>query len=320
MSQATKLIDLWVTLPQDATREMIDAAQRVEEAGYDAMLKAMIAAAPRPPFAALAAQGRADRLAVAALQREVNTLKAGLLGAYNAEGLAKVIAALRADTAGGTNATVTDLDMAADALEYLVTLADGRYTADTEPPALVEPPAPATFIELAEQFLASGRAYWEVAVRERQPGAVQWIMDKGGACAVFTRGEYAEQLREFLEALPLAEQTPSVQAQARALRNQARAVEVFKQEFHFDRGLGYDDALANAMAAVFKEVPVDSLPSICDGLEQEAFEAYAKGQGMNMTLHPLHYLFLAAPTSCARDAWKAGLSYCLERITQGAES
>ncbi|MDU4150340.1 MAG: DUF551 domain-containing protein [Enterobacteriaceae bacterium] len=36
----------YVLVPIDATRAMIDAAERVEEDGYDAMLKAMIAAAP----------------------------------------------------------------------------------------------------------------------------------------------------------------------------------------------------------------------------------------------------------------------------------
>lgn len=38
----------WVMVPVDATRSMIDAAARVEEDGYDAMHKAMIAAAPHP--------------------------------------------------------------------------------------------------------------------------------------------------------------------------------------------------------------------------------------------------------------------------------
>lgn len=39
--------DGWVMVPVDATRAMIDAARRVEEDGYDAMHKAMIAAAPQ---------------------------------------------------------------------------------------------------------------------------------------------------------------------------------------------------------------------------------------------------------------------------------
>lgn len=41
-----KLPDGWKLVPIDATRAMIDAAQRVEEEGYDAMHKAMLAAAP----------------------------------------------------------------------------------------------------------------------------------------------------------------------------------------------------------------------------------------------------------------------------------
>ncbi|MBN3976456.1 hypothetical protein [Serratia marcescens] len=38
--------DGWKLVPIDATRAMIDAAQMVEEDGYDAMHKAMLAAAP----------------------------------------------------------------------------------------------------------------------------------------------------------------------------------------------------------------------------------------------------------------------------------
>lgn len=39
--------DGWVMVPVNATRAMIDAAARVEEDGYDAMHKAMLAAAPK---------------------------------------------------------------------------------------------------------------------------------------------------------------------------------------------------------------------------------------------------------------------------------
>lgn len=46
VSSSYKLPDGWRLVPIDATRAMIDAAQRVEEDGYDAMHKAMLAAAP----------------------------------------------------------------------------------------------------------------------------------------------------------------------------------------------------------------------------------------------------------------------------------
>lgn len=39
--------DGWALVPVNATRAMIDAAARVEEDGYDAMHKAMLAAAPK---------------------------------------------------------------------------------------------------------------------------------------------------------------------------------------------------------------------------------------------------------------------------------
>lgn len=41
--------DGWKLVPVDATRAMIDAARRVEEDGYDAMHKAMLASAPAAP-------------------------------------------------------------------------------------------------------------------------------------------------------------------------------------------------------------------------------------------------------------------------------
>lgn len=43
------ITDGWKMVPIDATRAMIDAARRVEEDGYDAMHKAMLAAAPQSP-------------------------------------------------------------------------------------------------------------------------------------------------------------------------------------------------------------------------------------------------------------------------------
>ncbi len=47
VTTAYKLPEGWVAVPVNATRAMIDAAARVEEDGYDAMHKAMIAAAPQ---------------------------------------------------------------------------------------------------------------------------------------------------------------------------------------------------------------------------------------------------------------------------------
>lgn len=46
VTTTNKLPEGWVAVTVDATRAMIDAARRVEEDGYDAMHKAMIAAAP----------------------------------------------------------------------------------------------------------------------------------------------------------------------------------------------------------------------------------------------------------------------------------
>ncbi|HCD7251493.1 TPA: eaa protein [Citrobacter farmeri] len=46
-SNSPVIPDGWVMVPVNATRAMIDAARTVEEDGYDAMHKAMIAAAPQ---------------------------------------------------------------------------------------------------------------------------------------------------------------------------------------------------------------------------------------------------------------------------------
>ena len=60
------------------------------------------------------------------------------------------------------------------------------------------------------------------------------------------------------------------------------------------------------------------LPSVCDGKEQEAFEAFAISERHNMQTHPLHYLFLNGETNAARQAWKAAINYCQAAIKEQA--
>lgn len=55
------------------------------------------------------------------------------------------------------------------------------------------------------------------------------------------------------------------------------------------------------------------IPSSNDGLEQEAFETFAKADKMNMQTHPLHWLFLDPKTYAARQGWKAALEYVTEQ-------
>lgn len=57
-------------------------------------------------------------------------------------------------------------------------------------------------------------------------------------------------------------------------------------------------------------------PATCDGLEQEAWESWARVQRFDMTEHPMHYLFLHERTDAARQGWKAGLVYAVEQIKQ----
>lgn len=94
--------------------------------------------------AQLADHNTADRLAVAALQRQINDLKGGLLGKYGAQTLQEVIDSLREDANGGTAASALMLDKAADMLEYL--------SASAEPSAPV-----AVVLAEARQWLGDGK-------------------------------------------------------------------------------------------------------------------------------------------------------------------
>lgn len=59
------------------------------------------------------------------------------------------------------------------------------------------------WLTLAHEMEALGNRYWKAAVRERGPGAVQWLRNEETGCMfVFTRGEYADRLQEFCASLP----------------------------------------------------------------------------------------------------------------------
>ena len=62
------------------------------------------------------------------------------------------------------------------------------------------------------------------------------------------------------------------------------------------------------------ETVTDDLPRVCDGKEQDAFEAWAASERYVMDTHPLHWLFLNERTWAARDGWKAGLTYAAKKI------
>ena len=95
------------------------------------------------------------------------------------------------------------------------------------------------------------------------------------------------------------------------------------------------DALETAQAenaqwrVDFKEMVIErnaalarlaELPDTCDGKEQEAFEAYAVGEKLNMQCHPLHYLFLNGETYAARQGWKAAILYCRKQVDAAGAS
>ena len=58
--------------------------------------------------------------------------------------------------------------------------------------------------------------------------------------------------------------------------------------------------------------------AVCDGKEQEAFEAWAKKEGYDMSQHPLHWLFLNHKTHSARKGWKAAIEYASAQTKQQA--
>jgi hypothetical protein len=60
-----------------------------------------------------------------------------------------------------------------------------------------------------------------------------------------------------------------------------------------------------------------AIPSVCDGKEQDEFEAWAKNAKFDMEQHPLHWLFLNERTAAARRGWKAALRY-VQHVTRQA--
>lgn len=61
------------------------------------------------------------------------------------------------------------------------------------------------------------------------------------------------------------------------------------------------------------------VPTVCDGKEQEAFEEYARSKGLDLSQHPLYYLFLDGKTNQARSAWRECLVYVRATILRNIE-
>lgn len=57
-----------------------------------------------------------------------------------------------------------------------------------------------------------------------------------------------------------------------------------------------------------------SVPDVCDGKEQDAFEGWARKEGLDTSCHPMHWLFLDSKTNSARQGWKAALRYVRAQI------
>ena len=51
------------------------------------------------------------------------------------------------------------------------------------------------------------------------------------------------------------------------------------------------------------------LPHSNDGIEQEEFEAYAKKKGLDMSVHPMFYIFLDEKTNFAREVWREAMQH-----------
>lgn len=74
-----------------------------------------------------------------------------------------------------------------------------------------------------------------------------------------------------------------------------------------------------ALRSSVKTVGLD-VADTCDGVEQEAFEAWAKAAGYDMHEHPMHYLFMNPKTDAARTGWKAGITHARQRILSALEA
>ncbi|HEQ0018793.1 TPA: hypothetical protein VDW60_006519 [Pseudomonas aeruginosa] len=57
-----------------------------------------------------------------------------------------------------------------------------------------------------------------------------------------------------------------------------------------------------------------SVPDVCDEKEQDAFEQWARKEGLDTSCHPMHWLFLDAKTNSARQGWKAALRYVRSQL------
>lgn len=55
--------------------------------------------------------------------------------------------------------------------------------------------------KVGDRFLEAGYAYWEAAHKAGISGAVIWLEGEDGRCAIFTRGEYKQQLVGNIERL-----------------------------------------------------------------------------------------------------------------------
>lgn len=62
---------------------------------------------------------------------------------------------------------------------------------------------------------------------------------------------------------------------------------------------------------------IAAVPTVCDGKEQAAFEAYAQSKGLDLSQHPLHYLLLDEKTNQARSAWRECLNYVAAQLRAG---
>ncbi|HGS7906840.1 TPA: hypothetical protein ACMFP1_002959, partial [Pseudomonas aeruginosa] len=93
-----------------------------------------------------------------------------------------------------------------------------------------------------------------------------------------------------------------------------RAVVLYLRNEPSDEDMRAIQNFLRAMPAAAPTKAQHSVPDVCDGKEQNAFEDWASKEGMNMERHPLHWLFLDAKTYSARQGWKAALKYACNML------
>ncbi|CDY79431.1 hypothetical protein BGLT_02212 [Caballeronia glathei] len=152
--------------------------------------------------------------------------------------------------------------------------------------------------------------------------AVAEVVNKYGDPDAFAERDLVIQ-EEVLKKLPIGTKLyarPKAIGKSEAVASEIRMVNMGDLvEFHHPQYGGGFFATEDCFTAPQAECAPRAIPIVCDGKEQNEFEAWAQEANYDMSQHPLHWLFLNERTHAARQGWKAALRY-VERAIEQARS